>query len=71
MFSKKVEHVGSFANKVLLRVEFTETGRQGELAPLYLLLANIQMIRARRAPKMILDDARALSLSLSFTRRYI
>jgi len=50
-----------------LRVEFTDTGRQGELAPLYLLLANIQMIRARRAPKLILENARALS----FIRRYL
>jgi len=33
------------------RVEFTDTGRQGELAPLYLLLANIQMPRAWSAPK--------------------
>jgi hypothetical protein len=52
------------------RVEFTDTGRQGELAPVYLLLANVQMIRARKAPKLLLENARAVS-SLDATDRYI
>ena len=51
--------IGVLLTSSFLRVEFTETSRQGELSPLYLLLANIQMIRARRAPKLILENARA------------
>lgn len=54
-----------------LHVEFTDTGRQGELAPLYLLLANIQMTRARRAPKLILENARGLPFIRRYLREYL
>ena len=41
-----------------LFLDYTSTGQQAVLSPVYHLLANIQLARARKAPKIHLDSAR-------------
>ncbi len=39
-------------------LEFQSSGATSSLPPIYMLLANIQIARARDAPKVLLPDAR-------------